>query len=181
MFKKPILFILVYLLLEPVKRVVSALLYPLAYALRRQLRTGEVMRPDYLYRPAFAPLWLLLDDSIEMEQGKDYDDKAKRYPTILWRCHNDFILAYWWSAIRNSCVNWNNYAAYRLGSFQQVEAAFGAASFADIRARRAGWRVERRRFSGGVRLYCEFYLLRRWNQIGWITGGRFEIDVMKAR
>ena len=46
-----VMWLALFMVLEPIKRVASALLYPLAYALRRQLRTGEVMRPDYLYRP----------------------------------------------------------------------------------------------------------------------------------
>jgi len=36
-----------------------------------------------------------------------------------------------------------------------------------------------RKFNNGTRPYCEFYLFGRWNQVGWITGGRFEIDIMK--
>jgi hypothetical protein len=172
-----------YLLLEPVKRVLSAVLYPLAYALRRQLRTGKVMRPEYLYEPTFFPLWLMLDDSIRMETGEDCARQDSKYPAWVLACGWTWLRCYWWSAIRNSFVNFNNYAAYRLGKFERIEASFGAASFADIRARRAGWRVERRRFSGGVRLYCEFYLLRRWFQIGWLAGDspRFEIDLFKDK
>ena len=159
-----------FLLLEPVKRVVSALLYPLAYALRRQLRTGKVMRPEYLYEPAFFPLWLLLDDSIRMETGEDRANQPGKYPAWVNALGWNWLKCYWWSAIRNSCVNWNNYAAYRLGRFLHEEDHAGKRNFYIIRT-----------YEGGRRPYCEFWLLGRWNQVGWITGGRFEIDVMKRR
>ena len=36
-----------------------------------------------------------------------------------------------------------------------------------------------RTFTNGNRPYSEFYLFGRFNQFGWISCGRFEIDVMK--
>lgn len=162
--------LLAYLLLEPVKRVASALLYPLAYALRRKLRTSEVMRPEYLYRPTFAPLWLLLDDSIQMETGEECARQENKYPAWVLACGWLWLRCYWWSAIRNSFVNWNNYAAYRLGRFLHEDDHAGKRNFYIIRT-----------YEGGKRPYCEFWLFGRWNQVGWISGGRFEIDVMKRR
>lgn len=163
--------LLAYLLLEPAKRVLSALLYPLAYALRRWLRCAKMISPGFLYHTPFWPLWLFLDDSIFMEQGREYDDKEKRYPAVLWRWHNDFLLSYWWSAIRNSCVNWNNYSAYHLGSLVSEISHHGAdKNFYKVR-----------QFANGVRPYCEFWIAGRWNQAGWISCGRFEIDIMKKR
>jgi hypothetical protein len=165
-----------YLLLEPVKRVLSAVLYPVAYALRRVARdTSKVMRPEYLYspRPFMMALWFLLDDSIHMEQGREYDDSAKRYPATLWRAHNDFLLAYWWSAIRNSCVNWNNWAAMRLGAYKSTIRRWGSArNF-----------YETRQYEHGRRSYMEFWIMGRWFQVGWLKGTscRFEIDLFKKK
>ena len=163
------LYLLAYLLLEPLKRVASAVVYPLAYAVRRRLRAAPALN-DLLYHTDFWPLWLFLDDSIHMEQGREYDDKAKRYPAVMWRWHNDFLLSYWWSAIRNSCVNWNNYSAYRLGDFISEGHRANLRRFYITRT-----------FTNGKRPYCEFWLFGRWNQVGWISCGRFEIDVMKRR
>lgn len=80
----------------------------------------------------------------------------------------DFLLSYWWSAIRNSCPNWNNWCAFKLGEMVSEE-PHTAKNFY----------VTRTFASGGKRPYCEFYLFGRWNQVGWIKKGRFEIDVMK--
>ena len=164
--------IILYLLLEPIKRILSAVLYPLAYALRRQLRTDKVMRPEYLYEPTFFPLWLMLDDSIHMETGYDFAASEKKYPAWIWNngTAGEFLLSYWWSAIRNSFVNWNNYCAFKLGDMVSEEPHDGKNFY-----------VTRTFASGGKRPYCEFWLFGRWNQVGWITGGRFEIDVMKRR
>ena len=164
--------LILYLVLEPVKRVLSAVLYPLAYALRRQLRTGKVMRPDYLYRPAFAPLWLLLDDSVFIEFGVDYGNREKYFPAFVWASGSDFLKAYWWSAIRNSCVNWNNYAAMKLGRFLSEEDHAGKRNFYVTRT-----------YEHGRRPYCEFWLFGRWNQVGWLKGQspRFEINLFKRK
>ena len=166
--------LILYLLLEPVKRVASALLYPLAYALRRQLRTGKVMRPEYLYEPTFFPLWLMLDDSIHMETGYDFAASEKKYPAWIWNNGRagEFLLSYWWSAIRNSFVNWNNLSAYLLGSY--------VGELSHIGSEKNFYKV--RQYTNGVRPYCEFYLFGRWNQVGWLKGTpRFEIDIMKRR
>ena len=164
--------LILYLVLEPVKRVLSAVLYPLAYALRRQLRTGKVMRPDYLYRPAFAPLWLLLDDSVFIEFGVDYGNREKYFPAFVWASGSDFLKAYWWSAIRNSCVNWNNYASRKIGRFLSEEDHAGKRNFYVTRT-----------YEHGRRPYCEFWLFGRWNQVGWLKGQspRFEIDLFKRK
>jgi hypothetical protein len=165
------LYLAAYLLLEPVKRVLSAVLYPVAYALRRSVRFHGSMWPEYLYWPRFTPLWVFLDDSVEMEFWKEYADNPKYYPAWVWASGSDFLRAYWWAAIRNSCVNWNNYSAFRLGSMTAEEGHAGRKNFY----------ITRTFASGAKRPYCEFYLFGRWNQVGWISRGRFEIDVMKRR
>lgn len=165
--------IILFLLLEPVKRVISALLYPVAYALRRQLRTDKVMRPEYLYEPTFFPLWLMLDDSIRMETGEDCARQDNKYPAWVLSLGWKWLRCYWWSALRNSCVNWNNYCAYKLGDYRYALAHYGSD--------RNFYKV--RQYTNGVRPYCEFWIFGRWNQIGWLNGKspRFEIDLLKKR
>ena len=69
-----------FLLLEPVKRVFSAVLYPLAYALRFHACEGSILWPGYLFHPDRVWVWVFLDDSAALEFGKDYADKPKYYP-----------------------------------------------------------------------------------------------------
>lgn len=82
-----------------------------------------------------------------------------------------FILSWWFCSVRNSMQNFNNYCAYTLGEYE--------ADIDEIAGRRDF--IIRRKFKGGIRPYCEFWFLGRWNQIGWIKGGRFEIDIMKVK
>ena len=169
---KQIIILLIFICLEPVKRIVSLCLYPLIYPFRAKLRTKAILWKTYLFKPAFKPLWFFLDDSINMEQGEEYDDKEKRFPAILWELHNEFLLSYWWSAIRNSCVNWNNNVAFKLGHKLQCMKKWGGKnSF-----------VELRLFAHGKkRLYTEFFIGSKWFQFGFISCGRFEIDLLKDR
>ena len=164
---------ILYLLLEPVKRILSALIYlPLIYPLRRVLRRETILRPEYLYAPAFFPLWLFLDDSIRMETGEDRANQPGKYPAWINGLGWTWLKCYWWSAIRNSCVNWNNYAAMKLGRFLSEEDHAGKRNFYVMRT-----------YERGRRPYCEFWLFGRWNQAGWLNGlsPRFEIDLMKRR
>lgn len=163
-------YLVLYLILEPVKRVLSALLYPAIYPLRRLLRNEKMLWPEYLYRTNFWPLWLFLDDSIFMEFNTDFAGRAKYYPAVIWRTGSDFLRSYWWSAIRNSCVNWNNYSALRLGLLLSETPRANPRNFYVTRT-----------FGNGKRPYCEFWIAGRWNQVGWISCGRFEVDVMKDK
>ena len=160
--------LLLYLLLEPIKRVLSALLYPFVYPFRGMVRSDRTMHPEYLYEPknwvCVIP-WLFLDDSIFIETKKECAKQETKYPSWIAK-RGDFIRSYWWSAIRNSFVNWNNYSAFRLGTY----------------VKRHGFMEMREYSNGQKRLYMEFWVFGRWNQIGWLSGTpRFEIDIMKKR
>lgn len=196
-----LLTLILYIGLEPVKRVLSPFLYPVAYAFRWRLRARGKDTPrlwvklwePYLFKPSFLPLWLLLDDSLRYSQGKEYDDNEKRYPGWLWRwaggedpepteecpVPESFLKAWWWAAIRNSFVNWNNYSAWMLGAYSHTIKRYGGdKNFIEVRV-----------YQGGkIRCYIEFWLFGRWNQIGWLRGNsatngasRFEIDIMKVK
>lgn len=167
--------LLLYLALEPVKRVLSAVLYPVAYAFRRHVRTTDKLWDGYLYQPKRdlrLLLWLFLDDSAAIEFGKEYADNPKYYPSCIWNTGSDFLRAYWWAAIRNSMVNWNNANAFIMGEYTKTVSRRGSErNFYEVREFASGRR----------RPYCEFDLFGKWNQVGWIKKGRFEIDVMKRR
>lgn len=166
------LHLLIYLALEPVKRVLSAVLYPMAYVLRFYAREGSILWPGYLFNYDWLLVWMFLDDSAALEFGKEYANKPKYYPAWVWNTGSDFLRAYWWAAIRNSMVNWNNANAYIVGEYARTVLRRGSErNFYEVREFASGRR----------RPYCEFYLFGRWNQIGWIKKGRFEIDVMKAK
>ncbi len=173
------LHLIVYLLLEPVKRILSALLYPAVYPFRTRLRNFHVkVWPGYLYEPARGLhsflLWLFLDDSIRMETGEDCANQNTKYPSWVLALNYRWLRCYWWSAIRNSFVNWNNLNAYCLGEFVSEKFLLGAPGGKNF--------YITRKFTNGTRPYAEFYIAGRWNQVGWLKGSsRFEIDIMKKR
>lgn len=180
-------YLVVYAMLEPCKRIASFFLYPVAYLSRNYLRTSAVTWQGYLYKPASNGvflkwyLWLFLDDSLMFSQGKEYDDKEKRYPGWIWRSESPFLKAWWWAGIRNSMVNWNNLEAHCVG--------FHVASIPDKRTPGKTNFYELHIYdTGEVRPYYEGVHFGRWNQIGWLRGNkaangasRFEIDIMKKR
>lgn len=175
--RSPGLLLAGFLMLEPIKRVLSLaiyvpIVYPLRHALRERRPLRGVMLAEYLYFPTFRPLWYFLDDSIKMETGEDCARQETKYPAWVISCGWLWLRCYWWSAIRNSCVNWNNYSAFMLGRFICEEAHEGKRSF-----------IIWREYAGGRRLYSEFWLLGRWFQIGWLNGKspRFEIDLFKRK
>jgi hypothetical protein len=167
-----LLILLTYACLEPLRRITSALLYPFVYPLKSLLRDRVILWPDYLYEPSpLWPLWLLLDDSVLLEFGKEYGDRAKYYPGWIWAAGSDFLKAYWWAAIRNSCVNWRNLDAYLLGGYQgELRRVGSGRNFYCVR-----------QFKHGKRPYCEFWTFGRRNQIGFVRGGKFEIDILKRK
>lgn len=176
-------YLVAYAMLEPCKRIASFFLYPVAYYFRARLRnTKRVIWPTYLYEPgrgvvAFA-FWLFLDDSLMFSQGKEYDDKEKRYSGWIWRSESPFLKAWWWASVRNSFPNGNNSIAYNLGYYIETIKHYGSQkNFYEVR-----------RYDNGVRPYCEFYVFGRWNQVGFLRGNRenngasrFEIDILKKR
>lgn len=167
--------LIIYLLLEPPKRLLSAVLYLVVYPFRAELRNFHVkVWPGYLYEPvAFFP-WLFLDDSIRMETGEDCARQDSKYPAFVLSLGYTWLRCYWWSAIRNSFVNWNNLNAYCLGEFVSEKFLLGVPGSKNFYITRT--------FTNGTRPYAEFYIAGRWNQVGWLKGSsRFEIDVMKKR
>lgn len=167
------IYLILFLILEPIKRILSPILYPLAFVLRVRLRKEKVMWDRYLYVPTFKPLWFFLNDGEKLCYGVEYANQEKYYPGWVWRIRNPFFLSFWFNAIRNSCVNWNNWMALKLGKFvSEVKHYGGTRDFVKIR-----------RYEHGERMYMEFWILGRRNQCGWLDGmsPRFEIDIMKER
>lgn len=184
--------LIIFLLLEPIKRILSAVIYPIAYIFRDRMVTKQVLFYGYLYqyKPAWFLLWLFENDSERFDYLYGIPTGEKYYPKWLYNaCYKldtwwkRFLMAYWFNGIRNSMVNWNNWVAYRLGKFEGIIADYGEIDFLVLRDKRKGYRLEIRMFENGIRPYLEFYLFGRWFQIGWLNGAacRFEIDLFKKK
>lgn len=172
-----------YPLLILAQRLVGLALYPIAYALRHEIRTDEVfMRHEQaatcgvvLWWPRdYKLLWLLLDDSINAEgkllYQKDIDychygnrnDLVEKLPEGKFK---EFARAYYWSAVRNSCINLTWLTALGDMTAERIIAGSKPRNF-----------VAERTYPGGEkRLYVQFY---PWGDFrikcGWLTNGRFE-------
>jgi len=174
-----ILLFILFILAEPIKRILSFFLYPLIYPFRDKLRHDTLhlcLWNDYLYLPKFKWLWFFLDDSIKMESGHEYSTEPNRINSYWFK--SEFGKSYHWSAIRNSCVNWNNYMAYKIGFYIKTLKRWGSINNF----------IELRQYDNGKRLYCEFFIGSKFFQFGTLrgnrdTGGasRFEIDLFKTR
>jgi hypothetical protein len=183
--------LLAYLIIEPVKRILSAVLYPLAYLLRHWLRTDEeALRHEQAssvgvvlwgHRPGFGWLWYWLDDSINAEGrlkfGKDIDycaygnrsDLVEKLPEGKFK---EFCRAWYWSAFRNSAINltWT----LCLGDMTGEDI---------IKGEKPRNFIVRRHYPGGKsRLYVQFY---PWGDFrikcGWLTNGRFEVQFRRKK
>jgi len=170
------LYLIAFLLLEPVKRVLSFVLYPVAYHWRDNLRNCHaVVWPGYLYQPnrclhVFL-LWLFLDDSVKFTYGTENSPEDFKYPAWILAKKSDAWRSWWWAAVRNSCVNWNNWCAWKLGKLVSEPEHAGKSFYIT------------RTFENGKRPYTEFYIFGRYNQAGWLSGTspRFEIELMKKK
>lgn len=158
--------------------------------------TKEILWQGYLYKPKrfWFLLWLFENDSERFDYPFGIPTSSKYYSKWLYNaCYKldtwwkRFLMAYWFNAIRNSMVNFNNYMAYKTGKFIAVKWAKGCVSFSLLRMKKKGYRLENRLFFSQYdncfkeRLYLEFYLFKRWFQFGWLSNGRFEIDLWKKR
>jgi len=191
---KQIAIFLGFTALELIKRFLSFFFYPIVYLFRNVIRSNKVIWKGFLLEPKRGPLsaiaWFFLDDSIFLESGekkKEYSLEPNRlgdatHKTIYW-FKPDWLRAWQWSAVRNSCVNWNNWCAYSLGKFDKLLDSWGMDSFAEVKKSKFGYRLEYRKYANGNRLYLEFNLFHKWQQIGWLQGEatRFEIDAFKDK
>ncbi len=193
-----ILIFILTIIIDLITRLISPLLYPVSYIFRKYIRTNEIYVKEYMYkwRKGWFWLWIWLDDSILIENLNlyktyaDYCFSVKKYPVWYYNLfkNNAFMLSYWWAAIRNCVVNLNNYQGYKLGRFIKVIKSWGEESFTKLYENKKGFRLELREYSSGQRrLYLEFYLFKRWNQMGWLSSkssnacNRFETDILKKR
>ena len=87
---KNILTFIFFLLLSPIKTILSLVLFPFAYLLRNVIRTNDIWKDGYLFKPRklLFPLWIILNDS-EYFTYKPYwfPTKEGYYPK--------FIFAFW--------------------------------------------------------------------------------------
>ena len=182
--------LLAYLILESVKRVVTLPLYPLAYLLRHQLRTDDILiTHPVLGACCYCPapgllrglLWLLLDDSINIEGrrrfGRDIDYCAygNRSRFVEWlpeSAFKEFARSYYWSALRNCAINltWT----LCLGDMTGEDI---------IKGEKPRNFIVRRHYPGGKsRLYVQFYPFGDMRfKIGWLSNGRFEVQFRRKK
>jgi len=171
-------------LLQLARRLLSPVVYPLAYLCRHTIRTDEVlMRHEQaasvgvvLWKPKrLKALWLLLDDSINAEGrlkfGKDidychYGNRSALVEKLPDGAFKEFARAYHWSALRNSCINLSWILA--LGDMTDEKILYGS--------KPRNFIAERTYPGGEKRLYVQFY---PWGDFrvkcGWLSNGRFEV------
>ena len=187
---KQVIIFLCFILLEPVKRVISIIFYRMAYDRISKLRGDEILWKDFLWkytskRPTVY--WFLLNDSEKMKYGTEYANDKKYYPSWAWS-NGEFVRSWYFNAIRNSCCNFNNWIAYKVGFFKDEIKSGGKKTFTDVKNSKFGYRWELRQYDNCQRLYLEFNLFYKWQQFGWLRGNRekngasrFEIDILKDK
>lgn len=138
-------------------RVYGLLLYPFAYILREWLR-DESGGIKYCLLHRWHWLWIVLDDSIYIEYGVEYQPATQRFGS-------EFLSSFYWSAWRNSCVNfWNWYAVGRLLEGETEPPYFR------LGKHEKGYRIRFKQFIGNSRIDC-----------GYSDGtGRFEMKTRKV-
>lgn len=77
---------IVYLFFEPIKRIISALLYPLAYLFRDIMITKQVLYNGYLYQHKrfWFLLWLFENDSERFDYLYGIPTGSSYYPKWLY-------------------------------------------------------------------------------------------------
>jgi hypothetical protein len=147
-------------------------IYSLAYALRWHIRTDKILVENYLYkwRKGWFWLWIFLNDSIYLSYNLEYPIKQKYYPKWIWNSKSDFLKSYWFNAIRNNGVNFNNYAAFFIiGKFIKVVKHYGNdKNFIEIR-----------QFEKKTLPAFNFYLFGKKFFIGYAKSGRLWIELFK--
>ena len=111
------------------------------------------------------------DDSVKFTYGTENSPEDFKYPAWILAKKSDAWRSWWWAAVRNSCVNWNNWCAWKLGKLVSEPEHAGKSFYIT------------RTFENGKRPYTEFYIFGRYNQAGWLSGTspRFEIELMKKK
>jgi hypothetical protein len=152
--------------------IIAPFIYPFAYALRWYIRTGEILVENYLYkwRKGWFWLWIYLNDSEVINDGTDFADEEKYYPRWIWNSKSDFLKSYWFNAIRNNGVNFNNYTAFFIiGKFIKVIKHYGSdKNFIEIR-----------QFEKKTLPAINFYLFKKKFFIGYAKSGRLWIELFK--
>ena len=153
-------------LFELAKRIIFIFLFIPAYLVRKWAR-------DYNARYFLALLlWLTLDDTINAEGVGEYGLNieycayGKRFKPfeLLPDCGlKEFLRAWHWSAWRNSGVNLSWY--------------FGAGKKIELRYKIGA--IEIRLFEKKTLPYFEKIIFGFYFQIGWISNGRFEMEIKR--
>ena|SRR3990172_8695093 len=179
------LWIPIMMAFEVVKRIVTIPFYPLAYLMRRKLRTS-VIQEETLYIPQPGNLkrllWCMLDDSINIEgiqiYKKDieycaYDKRSKLIERLPVGRFKEFMRAFHWGCLRNNCVNLSRIMSP--GKMVKQKIVWG-----DDEARLSFYAV--RTYPEKVkRPYLQFFIGEDLRvKAGWLTNGRFEMGVRRV-
>jgi len=148
-------------------------IYPIAYLLRWEIRTKEILVDKYLYKPKkyLKWLWFYLNDSEYLDGTfTEYGDGEKYYPKFIWNSKSEFLKSYWFNAIRNNAVNWNNYNAFVIiGKFIRITKHIGDdKNF-----------IQLRQFENKTLPAIQFYLFSKKFFIGFSKSGRLWIELLK--
>jgi hypothetical protein len=114
--------------------------------------------------------WFYLNDSIYLSYNLEYPTEGKYYPAFIWKSNSSFLKSYFFSAIRNSGVNYNNYTAFfSIGKFINVGKHYGDdKNF-----------IEFRQFENKTLPAFNFYLLGKKFFIGYAKSGRMWVELFK--
>jgi len=173
--------ILIFLVLELIKRPRGWVLYPLAYALRYWSRTykphADTFYRERIYTAPRNPIkwffWIWLDDSVQIEFGKEYCPKANKMSNwVEWLSEGafkEFARSYYWSCWRNNAIDlsW----ALCFGQFTATIGQWWITRTIYYRILRHGnWALSQ------FQADCWGWRL----QVGWLTNGKFEVEFRKT-
>lgn len=113
------IYFILFLFLKLFFSITAPILYPVIFLFRNKIRSKDILLEGYLYkwRKGLFPLWIYLNDSEYLDGTfTEYGDNDKYYPKWLLAITyklpysiRTFIWSYWFNAIRNQAVNFNNW------------------------------------------------------------------------
>jgi len=165
-------------LLTPIKKIVSFLVYPIAYMFRNKVTRStnaytetnweldKILKENSFWQ---ILIWIWLDDSIHSDYKKEYHPTRhqNRIANFLDRLFkSEFFRSWYWSGIRNSSNNLSHLLAYYFnGRKHGIE---------QICLNNKYIRFIIKRFEKSIRPYLELHIGGYEINIGWLDSGKFE-------
>lgn len=106
------IYFFLFILLKFIFLISGIFIYPIVYFFRYKIRSKKIWVEKCLYEPKkglfFA--WIFLNDSEYLDGTyTEYGDSKNYFPKWIWKSNSEFLKSYWFNAIRNSAVNFNNW------------------------------------------------------------------------